>query len=171
MPRFNFSPIFVAYSLDADRYTNLRFNEMLWGDNIADDEVVAIWERYRSQTTSTPDVEVITALTKRFAQLVGHLESWLRVNFSKNSMVSDSVLCFIVDCLTFANGGSRDYSISTWYDLVDVKSSEDGDCVDRKQLLSTVHIPTTEELLSNWLSREGGVDDFFVSVNILFGNR
>lgn len=170
MPRFNFSPIFVAYSLDSDRYSVLRSGELMWGDTVADAEIVALWERYRSKTTSLPEVEVITAFTKRFTQLVGNLENWLRVNFQNNRLVTDSTLCFIADCITFANGGSRDYSLSTWYDLVNVKF-EDGDSVDRKHLMATVHIPTTEELLSNWLSREGGVDDFIVSVNILFGNH
>lgn len=170
MPRFIFSPIFVAFSLDQDRYDALRYKDLVWGDNVADETVVSLWERYRSITTAVPEVELITALTKRFAQLVGNLRDWLTVNFTKNSMIADSTLLFIKDCLIFAAGGNRDYSISTWYDLVNIKL-EDGDCVDRKQLLSTVHIPTTEELLSNWLSREGGIDDFFVSVNILFGNH
>lgn len=170
MPRFTFSPIYVAFSLDPNRYATLRNTDLVWGDEIADEVVVTLWERYRSKTISVPEVELVTALTQRFAQLVGNLRDWLLVNFTKNSMIADSTLLFIKDCLIFATGGNRDYSISTWYDLVNIKL-EDGDCVDRKQLLSTVHIPTTEELLSNWLSREGGIDDFFVSVNILFGNH
>lgn len=168
-PRYNFSPTNVAYSLDENRYSDLRSNERVWGDNIADSEVVAIWERYRSRMVSTPKVEVITALTTRFAQLVGNFMNWLKINFTKNAAIAESTLLFIVDCIHFANGGNRDHSLSTWYDLVNVKDDSEN-FVDRSELLSTTHIPTTDELVSNWLSREGGVDDFFVSVNILFGN-
>lgn len=170
MSKFNFSPTNVAYSLEPKRYTALRLGDQVWGDNIADAEVVAIWERYRSRMISIPKVELITALTTRFAQLIGNLEDWLKLNFVNNFAITESTQLFIVDCIQFANGGHRDHSISTWYDLVNVKNDGE-DCIDRKHLLATTHIPTTEELVSNWLSREGGVDDFFVSINILFGNH
>lgn len=170
MARFNFSPNNVAYCLEPDRYNVSKNNERLWADNIADEEVVALWERYRSRLVSIPKVEVITALTTRFAQLVGNLTDWLKVNFINNHSISESTQLFIIDCLQYANGGHRDHSISTWYDLVNVKNDNEA-CGDKSHLLANTFIPTTEDLVSGWLSREGGVDDFFVSVNILFGNR
>ncbi len=142
---------------------------MISGIGIADSEVVALWERYRSRMAPIPRIEVITGMTTRFATLVGDLETWLRANFIENREIAESTRLFIVDCIQFANGGNRDYGLSTWYDLVNVKN--DGEkAEDGSHLLDNTHIPKTEDLLSGWLSRDGGVDDFFVSMNILFGN-
>jgi hypothetical protein len=169
MPNFNCSPQFVAFSLEPNRYENVNRSSIGWGDNIADAEVVRIWELYRSQSTSIPPFELITQLTKRVAQLIGNLENWLKVNFQKNPLIAESTLDFITDTVNFTNGGNRKYCVSTWYDLVNVKN-EGESWSDKKHMLNHIYIPTTEEFLSNWLSRDGGVDDFFVTAQILFGN-
>lgn len=162
----------------SERFSRYNSRQKVWiatyGNNNDGDAVINdIWKKYQERLSGQPSLPLITALVSRLSFLFGEFEDWVYVNVVKNGWVSDYGVDFIRDLIIYANGGQRKYTVTTWYDLVDQNPAfEHGfDGSGRISVLGDITIPSTEELLSNWVARDDGVTDLFITAHILFGSK
>lgn len=135
----------------------------------ADSVIQFLWTDYY-KSPHQKRLEHVMSLSVRLAQIIGDLKDWLWVNYRHNESLYGMNLDFLKDCLLYAQTGHRKMSIRTWYELIlETPENDNKDLKDRPQQLADVEIPQLDELLANWVSHPGGIDDLFFASFILFG--
>lgn len=125
-----------------------------------------LWLEYQKRYSRTASMSMTLRLTKRLAELIGEMDTYLfhQVTCKQNG---EYVIDFLKDTIQFTQTGYRKFPLSVWKELLD---STDEQCSYETDVFNDTHIPSIEELLSNWCSTEQGLDDMFFSAYILFGD-
>lgn len=132
--------------------------------------VESLWQRYTKIVGNRAPIDLVLLMVERLKQLIGNFKDWLWINVTSNKAIHGYSIDFLKDTINYVATGQRRYSISTW-DGVVVKNPGVGpvDAHSRVDEFNDIHIPTVEDLLTNWLKHKDGVCDMFYAAHILFG--
>lgn len=132
------------------------------GDNC----ISKLWLEYQKRYSRSASMSMTLRLTKRLAELIGDLDTYLYHQVTSKQS-NEYVIDFLKDTIRFTQLGYRKYPLSVWKELLE---SGEEPCSYETDIFNDTHIPTIEELLSNWCATEQGLDDMFFTAFILFGN-
>lgn len=129
-----------------------------------------VWGRYTTRTVPTISPTTTMDAVCALKHAIVDLRAWCIVQIEQ-SQLSDRSLEFIIDSINFAMTGKRVLPVMAWESLL---TNVAGDMASAKSLrvkmFDSLHIPTIEELITEWVKQPNGISDLLKTSKILFGN-
>lgn len=127
-------------------------------------EIKKICDIY-THTGRTP-FTLVRRLVTEVVAVIGDSRLFIEAQYRLNPKTE--VVRFLKDTVNYINLGYREMNVAIWAELID---RDKGGFTNRDSItFDDVYIPTTEEMVKKWLSSDEHIRDFFITMNILFGD-
>lgn len=121
----------------------------------------SLWNEQQNLITNKTPVHLVARVVACAKEVFGeNFYDWAYIQITTNNQVAGYRLGFLLDMLNFIATGRREYNHLTWGVLLQANLDETNETVDVKLArFKDTSIPkTTNELISLWLQRDGGID-------------